>query len=258
MEFTNLLFEIKGRVAIITMNRPSALNALNSELLMEMNAALDEVEKNPVIKGVIVTGSGKAFVAGADISQMAGYGPEAARDYMASAQKVFNRMEAIEKPFLAAVNGYALGGGCELALACDFRFAGEKAVFGQPEVNLGIMPGFGGTQRLPRLIGTGLAKELIYSGRNVKADEAVAIGLANRVCPGETLMEAALEIMNTITAKPVVSLRGAKVSINRGQDADLYKALELELELIALCFASEDQKEGMQAFLEKRPAQFKS
>ncbi len=256
MELQNLLFEVKGRVAFITMNRPAAMNALNSETLVELDAALDEVAKNPVIKGVIITGSGKAFVAGADISQMAAYGPEEARTYMSQAQSVFNRMEVIEKPFLAAVNGYALGGGCELAMACDFRFAGEKAVFGQPEVNLGVMPGFGGSQRLPRLVNTGMAKEIIYSGRMVKADEALRIGLVNRICPQDKLLEEATEMMELIVSKPAPALRGCKVAINRGQDADLYKALELEVDLIALCFATPDQKEGMKAFLEKRPAQF--
>jgi len=255
--YENLLFELSGKVAIITMNRPSALNALNDALLKELNKVLDEVESNPAIKGAIITGAGKAFVAGADISQMAQYTPAQCRAYMGFAQATFNRIEAIEKPIMAAVNGYALGGGNELCMACDFRYASEKAIFGQPEVNLGIMPGFGGSQRLPRLVNPGVAKELTFSGRNVPAAEALQIGLVSKVCAPEALMDEAKKIMETIVSKPEHSLRFCKVAINRGQDTDLYKAIELELDLVSLCFSYDDQKEGMKAFLEKRPAQFK-
>jgi Enoyl-CoA hydratase/carnithine racemase len=258
MELKNLLFEVTGRVATVTFNRPAALNALNDDTLVDMDKALTEIENNETIKGVILTGSGKAFVAGADISQMASYNPEQARVYMKMAQDVFNRIESIEKPIMAAVNGFALGGGNELCMACDFRYASEKALFGQPEVNLGIMPGFGGSQRLPRLVNPGIARELLYSGRNVKADEALRIGLVNRVCSPETLLADAMETMTVITSKPAHSLRFCKTAINRGMDTDLYKALQLEIELISLCFAQEDQKEGMKAFLEKRPANFTS
>ncbi|MCL1916605.1 MAG: enoyl-CoA hydratase-related protein [Desulfovibrionaceae bacterium] len=257
MAYENLLFELSGKVAIITMNRPSALNALNDALLKELNKVLDEVESNPAIKGAIITGAGKAFVAGADISQMAQYTPAQCRAYMGFAQATFNRIEAIEKPIMAAVNGYALGGGNELCMACDFRYASEKAIFGQPEVNLGIMPGFGGSQRLPRLVNPGVAKELTFSGRNVPAAEALQIGLVSKVCAPEALMDEAKKIMETIVSKPEHSLRFCKVAINRGQDTDLYKAIELELDLVSLCFSYDDQKEGMKAFLEKRPAQFK-
>lgn len=258
MEFQNLLFEVKGRVAILTMNRPSALNALNDDLLKDLSAALDEVESNADIKGAIITGAGKAFVAGADISQMANYTPEQSRVYMALGQGIFNRIELLEKPIMAAVNGFALGGGNELCMACDFRYASEKAVFGQPEVNLGIIPGFGGTQRLPRLVNPGIASELLFSGRNVKADEALRIGLVSKICEPEKLLDDSLEIMNTITSKPAHALRYCKVAVNRGLDTDIYKAIELEKDLISLCFSSDDQKEGMRAFLEKRPANFKS
>lgn len=258
MKFEHLLLETKERVAILTINRPSALNALSDALLTEIDAALGIIEADQNIKGVIITGTGKAFVAGADISQMVNYTPEQARSYMKRAQATFNRIESIEKPFLAAVNGYALGGGCELSLACDLRFASEKAIFGQPEVNLGVMPGFGGSQRLPRLICTAIAKDIIYSGRNVKADEALRVGLVNRVCEPEKLIDEALEYMNIVVSKSATALRGCKVAINRGMEIDIYSALELEADLMALCFAGPDQKEGMQAFLEKRPAKFKN
>ena len=258
MTFENLLFEVTERIGILTINRPSAMNALNNALLDELNQVLDIIENDTNIKGVIITGTGKAFVAGADISQMVDYGPQEARAYMTRAQKVFNRIESIEKPFIAAVNGYALGGGCELSMACDFRYASEKAVFGQPEVNLGIMPGFGGSQRLPRLVNVGLARELIYTGRNVKADEALRIGLVNRVCTPENLLAETIDCMKVIVSKPATAVGYCKVAINRGLDTDLYKALELEIDLIALCFATPDQKEGVKAFLEKRPAQFQS
>ncbi len=259
MEFQNLLFEVTDRIVLITMNRPKALNALNNDLLTDLDNALTEVANNPNIKGAIITGAGeKSFVAGADISQMATYTPEECRDYMAFAQRVFNKIEQTEKPIMAAVNGFALGGGNELCMACDFRYASEKAVFGQPEVNLGIMPGFGGSQRLPRLVNPGIAKEIIFSGRNLKADEALRIGLVSKVCAPESLLEESMAIMKTICSKPAHSLRYCKVSINRGMDTDLYKAIGLELELVSLCFANPDQKEGMAAFLEKRPAKFAS
>ncbi len=258
MNFKHLLFEAQERIGIITMNRPTAMNALSSEVLTEFDEVLTHIERDATVKGIIITGNGKAFVAGADISQMAHYGPEEARAYMGSAQAVFNRVEAIEKPFMAAVNGYALGGGCELSMACDFRFCSEKAMFGQPEVNLGVMPGFGGSQRLPRLVPTGVAREIVFSGRMVKADEALRIGLVNKVCAPETLMAESIECMKVIVGKPASALRYCKVAMLRGQDADLYKGIELERDLIALCFSTEDQKEGMKAFLEKRPPQFRS
>ena len=256
MDFANLLFELKGEIALITMNRPSALNALNTATLDELNKALDVVRHSPHIAGVIITGCGKAFVAGADISQMVDNTSEQARVYMEYAQETFNRIELIGKPFIAAVNGFALGGGCELAMACDIRIASDKAVFGQPEINLGLIPGFGGTQRLPRLVGSGIAKELIYTGRTVKADEAGRIGLVNKVVPAESLLDEAMAMLELILSKSRIALRYAKVAINRGADSDLYKALELEKDLISLCFATDDQKEGCRAFLEKRPARF--
>jgi enoyl-CoA hydratase len=258
VSYENLLFEKEDRIALITMNRPKALNALNNDTLKELDAVLAIIQDSADIKGAIITGSGKAFVAGADIAQMAEYSSEQGRAYMEIGQNVFNRIELMGKPFIAAVNGYALGGGCELAMACDIRLASDAAVFGQPEVNLGLIPGFGGSQRLPRLIGPGMARELIYTGRNVKADEARVLGLANRVVPADSLMQEAREMMKTIVSKSGIAVRYAKVAINRGADTDIYKALELEKDLISLCFSTEDQKEGCRAFLEKRPAQFKS
>ncbi len=258
MKFENILFEVKDKIAIITMNRPAALNALNDDTLKELDMAVDEIEKNKSIKGAIITGSGKSFIAGADIGQMSTYDPIQARAYMERGQGVLNKIEKSKKPFLAAINGYALGGGCEISMACDFRFASEKAVFGQPEVNLGIIPGFGGTQRLPRLVNTGLAKELIYSARMVKAEEALRIGLVNRICEADKLMDESLSIMKEIAAKPASAIRASKDAINNGLDGDIYKALELEIQLISLCFAGKDQKEGMKAFLEKRQANFES
>jgi enoyl-CoA hydratase len=247
---------VEEKIALITMNRPKALNALNDDLLKELNSALGEVESYSDIKGAIITGAGKAFVAGADISQMASYSPEESRVYMNFGQRVFNRIESIEKPIMAAVNGFALGGGNELCMACDFRYASEKATFGQPEVKLGIIPGFGGSQRLPRLVNPGIAKEILFSGRNVSADEALRIGLVSKVCPPDELIGESRAIMKTIVSYPAHSLRYCKVAVNQGMDGDLYKGIGLERELISLCFASPDQKEGMEAFLEKRPAQF--
>ncbi|MDR2727190.1 MAG: enoyl-CoA hydratase/isomerase family protein [Deltaproteobacteria bacterium] len=256
MEFANLLFERKDSIVLITMNRPSALNALNDATLRDLNKALDAIQEDAGIKGVIITGGGKAFVAGADISQMVDYTSEQCRVYMEFAQKTFSRIEEMGKPFIAAVNGFALGGGCELAMSCDIRILSDKANFGQPEINLGIIPGFGGTQRLPRLVGPGLAKEMIYTGRMVKAEEALAIGLANKVVPAETLLDEAFAMMRDIVSKSAIALRYAKVAINCATDNDLYKGLELEKDLESLCFATADQKEGCRAFLEKRPAKF--
>jgi enoyl-CoA hydratase len=258
MDFKNLLFEKKDGFALITMNRPKALNALNTETLEELGKAVSLVKENPELKGAIITGAGKAFVAGADIAQMAEYTSEQSRVYMEFGQEVFNSIEMLGKPVIAAVNGFALGGGCELCMACDLRLASENAVFGQPEINLGLIPGFGGSQRLPRLVGITMAKELLFTGRNLKADEAKAIGLVNRVVPADALLEEAMKMMRLMASKSGIALRYAKVAVNRGFDADIYQALELEKDLISLCFATEDQKEGCRAFLEKRAAKFKS
>ena len=238
------------------MNRPKALNALNDQTLQELDSIFTFLEGDKEVLGVIITGEGKGFVAGADISQMQSYKSEEGRNYANRAQSLFNKIEGLEQPVIAAVNGYALGGGCELSMSCDFRIASEKAVFGQPEANLGVIPCFGGTQRLPRLIGTGRAKELIYTGRQVKADEALSIGLVNQVVTPEELLNEAKKVMLTILEKAPIAIRMSKVAINRGMDVDLRAGLELEKDLAAITFGTKDKQEGMDAFLEKRAPKF--
>ena len=248
--------ELEGKLAVLTMNRPKALNALNDQTLDELERLFTAIEKDREVLGVILTGEGRAFVAGADISQMSGYGVEEGRLYSDRAQKLFNKIEILEKPVIAAVNGFALGGGCELAMSCDIRIASEKAVFGQPEANLGLMPCVGGTQRLPRLVGTGVAKELIYTCRQVKAQEAKEIGLANKVVPAETLLEEAKAMMAMILSKSPIAIGYCKTAINRGADTDLRNGLEIEKECWAVVFGTKDKEEGISAFLEKRTPQF--
>lgn len=255
-DIKNLKVEVRDRIAFITMNRQKAMNALNNDTLIELLSTIKWLEGEESIMGVIITGEGKAFVAGADISQMKDYKGEEGRKYANFAQKIFDRLESLEKPVIAAINGYALGGGCELSLSCDLRIASEKAVFGQPEVNLGVIPCFGGTQRLSRLIGSGRAKDLIYSGRFIDAEEAFRFGLVNKVVAGEKLMEEAYNMMKIIVEKAPIAVRYAKVAINSGIDLDLKNALELEKDLAALTFSTEDKTEGMYAFLEKRKANF--
>ncbi|WP_313162596.1 enoyl-CoA hydratase-related protein [Sedimentibacter sp.] len=254
----NIQLTIEGDIAIVKMNRPKALNALNDLTLTELNNIFDCIKKESSIRGIIITGEGKGFVAGADIVQMKNYKSFEGRAYAENAQNVFNKIENIEKPVIAAVNGYALGGGCELCLSCDIRIASTKAVFGQPEVGLGVIPCFGGTQRLPRLIGSGLAKELIYTGRQVKADEALKIGLINKVAEPEILIDEAKGMMKMILKNASLAIGFAKAAINRGLEIDIANGLELEKNVAALSFATEDKDEGMSAFIEKRPAVFKN
>lgn len=252
----NLKVEIFKNIALVTMNRPKAMNALNNETLEELLSVLKSIEEEEKIWGVILTGEGKAFVAGADISQMKDYSSEEGRKYADYAQKIFNFLENLEKPVIAAINGYALGGGCELAMSCDLRIASEKAVFGQPEVNLGVIPCFGGTQRLSRLIGVGRAKDLIYTGRLINVEEALQFGLVNKVVSSEKLLEEAIHFMEKILEKAPIAIRYSKVAINTGINLDLHNALELEKNLAALSFGTKDKTEGMYAFLEKRKANF--
>jgi enoyl-CoA hydratase len=258
MDYSNLSLKKNGNVAILAINRPNALNALNTELLLELDAALDSLREDSEVFVIIVTGEGKAFVAGADISEMKDKTPEEARAFGMLGSKVFRKIELLEKPVIAAVNGYALGGGCELALSCDIILAGEKAKFGQPEVGLGIIPGFAGTQRLPRIVGIKKAKELIFTSGMIGAEEAEKIGLTNRIVPQDELMDTALEMAKNIASKGQIAVRYAKAAINRGIETDMDTGNAIETDLFALCFANDDQEEGMTAFLEKRKAEFKN
>jgi enoyl-CoA hydratase len=257
MNFTNLLIEIADGVAVVTINRPAALNALNKEVLEDLAAAFAALESSEDVACVILTGSGsKAFVAGADIAEMQALDAVSAEHFARLGHSVFNAIEKFSKPVIAAVNGFALGGGCELAMACDIRIAAENARFGQPEVNLGVIPGFGGTLRLARLVGKGRAKELIFTGDMIDAQEAYRIGLANKVVAAEELLVKARTMATKIASKGPVAVRFAKESVDNGLEMDLDRAGRFEASLFGLCFATTDQKEGMQAFLEKRPAKF--
>jgi len=259
MEYSNILFEKDGPLATVTINRPKVLNALNFETLQELKRCFELIAGDRSIRVVILTGAGeKSFVAGADISFMRGLNPLEARKFATLGQDVMNAIEQVDTPVIAAVNGFALGGGCELALACDIRIASENARFGQPEVNLGVVPGFGGTQRLPRLVGKGLACELLFSGDIIDAAEACRIGLVNRVVPQDSLLESCRQLAGRICLRGPVAVRLCKDAVNNGLEMDLARACRYEADLFAMCFASEQQQEGMSAFLEKRQPQFAS
>lgn len=258
MEFKNLILEKDGKVAVLTINRPNALNALNSETLKELDCAINTISNDDEILTVILTGAGKAFVAGADITEMKDFNTIEGRKFGILGNRVFRKLENLDKPVIAAVNGFALGGGCEISMACDIRIASEKAKFGQPESGLGITPGFGGTQRLPRLVGMGMAKQLIYTGEIIKADEALRIGLVNKVVEPEKLMEEAKSLANKIVANAPVAVTLCKAAINKGVQCDIDTAIAYESEVFGECFATEDQKEGMTAFVEKRDKCFKN
>ena len=253
MEFKNIIVEIKGKVGIVKINRPDALNALNTETLGELRKAMHNLSLDDEnVRVIVLTGEGKAFVAGADISEMKDMSALQAREFSHLGQGVFNFIATQEKPVIGAVNGFALGGGCELALACDIRIASDKAKFGQPEVNLGVIPGFAGTQRLSRLVGIAKAKELIFSGDMVDAQTARAIGLVNHVVPVDQLMTTCMDLANKIASKGPAAVRLAKTVINKGLQADLTTGSWYEAEVFGLCFATGESKEGMSAFLEKR------
>ena len=258
MGYENIIYEVDGAIATITFNRPKALNALNGALLSELSSALDDIAANEDIRVLVLTGAGdKSFVAGADISELATFNALQAKVFAQTGHGIIGKLQQLPIAVIAAVNGFALGGGTEISLACDFIYASENAKFGLPEINLGIMPGFGGTQRLPRLVGANMAKELIYTGRMVSADEASRMGLVNKVVPADELMDAVMKTAREIAAKGRVSLRAAKQSVNRGLDADLASGCAIEIDSFALCMASPDGKEGTTAFLEKRKAEFK-
>jgi len=256
-EYVNLLLEVNDGIAIVTINRPKALNALNAATIYELDKMFDELGANSAVKAVIVTGSGeKSFVAGADITEMQSMSAIEGRNWGKLAQAVFNKIENLPKPVIAAVNGFALGGGCELSMACDIRIASEKAKFGQPEVSLGIPPGFGGTQRLPRLVGKGRAKEMLFTGDMIDAAEACKIGLANKVVAPEELMNTAKAMAQKIMSRAPVAVQVCKSAVNEGLDVDLESGIAYEAEIFGLCFATDDQKEGMTAFVEKRKPNF--
>jgi enoyl-CoA hydratase len=249
---------IEEGIALVTIDNPASLNALNAPTLTQLDQVFDQLAGNPEVKGVIITGGGeKSFVAGADINEFLQVTGDTAAGFMARGQRIFDKIEAFDRPVIAAVNGFALGGGNELAMCCDIRIAAENALFGQPEVNLGIIPGYGGTQRLPRLIGPGKAKEIIFADERVSAQEALRIGLVQRVVPKGQALEEAKKLMKKILAKGSVAIRMAKKAINEGLGMSLRAGLDLEGQCEGVCFGSEDKNEGAKAFLEKRPAQFK-
>ena len=250
---TNVLLEKKGHYAVATINRPKALNALNSQVLEDLNELVDLVAADEEIRALVLTGAGeKAFVAGADIGEMSTLTKAEGEAFGKKGNDVFRKLETMAIPTIAAINGFALGGGCELSMSCDIRICADTAVFGQPEVGLGITPGFGGTQRLARLVSPGMAKQLIYTARNIKADEALRIGLVNAVYPAEELMAAAEKMADTIAKNAPIAVRACKKAINEGLDVDMDQALVIEEKLFGSCFETYDQTEGMGAFLEKR------
>jgi enoyl-CoA hydratase len=258
MAYENIIFQIDEGIATIAFNRPKALNALNTALLEDFSHALDEIAADENIRVLVLTGAGdKSFVAGADINELATYNPLTAKNFARKGHTILAKLQELPIAVIAAVNGFALGGGTEIAIACDFIYASENAKFGQPEINLGLIPGFGGTQRLPRLIGINMAKELVFSGKMISAAEAEKIGLANKVVPQDQLMEEVMKTAKEIACKGKVSLRAAKQAINNGMNADLATGIHIEIEGFATCYASSDSKEGTAAFLEKRKAEFK-
>ncbi len=258
MEFTTILLEKSKGIGIITLNRPQSMNAISTQLVREFDVALDEIAKDEAIAAVIITGTDKVFAAGADIKEIAEFKtPLDAHLFVTGVHALFNKIEQLEKPVIAAVSGLAMGGGCELALTCDIRIAAENAVFGQPEIKIGVIPGAGGTQRLPRLIGLGRAKEMLYSGDSIDAQEAYRIGLVNKVLPIASLMDEAKKIATKYAQQPGFALKITKMAVNQGMNMDLPSALSYEARCFELLFSTEDQKEGMRAFNEKRRPTFK-
>lgn len=258
MEYKNILLTFEGEIGILTINRPKSLNALNIETLKEIQMGIQEVKDHSNVKVLILTGAGeKAFVAGADIMEMKEMNSLQASQFSNLGHLTLNMIQDLDRPVIAAVNGFALGGGMEVALACDFIYASENAKFGLPEVTLGVFPGFGGTQKLPRLIGKGKAKELILTGKMVSAQEAYQMGIVNRVVPQDSLMEEAKKVAGQIAGNGTVGVRLAKMVTDAGYNMDLEKACSLESYAFGISFATEDQKEGMTAFVEKRKPNFK-
>lgn len=255
--YDNVLLNIEERIAELTINRPKALNALNITTLRDIKAAVGEVRDNDEVDLLIITGAGnKAFVAGADITSMINMTAMEARAFGMLGGEVTNLIEDMSKPVIASIDGFCLGGGCELAMACDFRICSDKSKFGQPEVGLGVTPGFGGTQRLPRLVGTGMAKQLLYTGEVINAEEALRIGLVNQIVFGDRLKAEVLKIAQMIVNRGQLAVRFCKDAVNSGMQVDITRAMSIEADIFGLCFATNDQKEGMQAFIEKRKAHF--
>jgi len=257
MELKNLVIEKNEGVCTVKINNPQSLNALNAQVLSELEYAFDMIRDEDDVRVVVLTGEGKAFVAGADIAYMRELNASQAKKFSEDGSRVFRKIETLNKVVIAAVNGFALGGGCELAMACDIRIASVKAKFGQPEVGLGIIPGFSGTQRLARLVGLGRAKELIFSGGHINAEEAYRIGLVNKVTEAEELMEETYKMADKIKSNSTAAVVCSKECINRGTETDIETGIAYESNVFGLCFAFEDQKEGMSAFLEKRKPEFK-
>ncbi|MEG6523847.1 enoyl-CoA hydratase-related protein [Desulfotomaculum sp. 1211_IL3151] len=257
MEYKSLLYGKEENIALITLNRPKVLNALNQDLIAELHRVLDQVAADEEVKAVIITGGEKVFAAGADIPFMLGLSPTQAEELATTFHSAFDRIESLNKPVIAAIGGFALGGGCELALACDLRLATEDAKLGQPEINLGVIPGAGGTQRLSRLIGVARSKELIYTGKMIDAQTALAYGLINEIVKAEDLLAKAKKLAQGLAAKPPAALAAAKRAINYGVEVDKNTGNCFERQCFALLFSTQDQKEGMNAFLEKRKAEFK-
>ena len=258
MELKNILYEKKNGVATITINRPKALNSMNEETILEISSTLDDIRKDENVKVVVITGAGnRAFSAGADINMMKGRGTLEGRRSSQLGQRLMNEVEDLEKPVIAAINGYALGGGLELAMACDLRIASENAKLGQPEINIGLIPGWGGTQRLPRLVGAGIAKEMIFTGKMIDAKTAERLGLLNVVVPPEQLKKAVKELVMELINKPPIGIELAKQLINNSTETDLRVGLTHEAEAFGVLASTEDFKEGVAAFLEKRKPKFK-
>ncbi|MGV8963906.1 MAG: enoyl-CoA hydratase-related protein [Candidatus Saccharimonadaceae bacterium] len=255
-KYTFLNISIDEHICTVQINKPQALNALNTKILHELNRVFTEIENNNSIRVVIITGVEKSFVAGADIEEMSKFNEREGKAFGELGSDVFRKIELLNKPVIASINGYALGGGCELAMCCDIRIASEKAKFAHPEVGLGIIPGFSATQRLPRLVGMGRAKEMIFTGEVINATEAHRIGLVNKVTTPDKLQEETLQLAQTIASKAPLAIRYAKEVINRGMDTDIDTGIALEVDLFGICFDTQDQKKGMQAFLNKEKITF--
>lgn len=258
MDYNTIKYEVNEHIAKITMNRPKALNALNSEVLDELDKCLDEIKAKNDLRVLIITGEGRSFIAGADIKEMSDLGGLEAKAFGNKGLSVFRKIETLPIPVIAAVNGFALGGGCELAMSCDIRIASNKALFGQPEVGLGLIPGFGGTQRLQRLVGQGWAKYLIYSAENIKADKALEIGLVQDVVEVEELEERVNTLAEAIASKAPIAEKLAKEAINQGGQVDIDQAMRIEENAFGLVFTTEDKNIGTQAFINKEKAEFQN